>query len=162
MNAVKTYFRPAGQAKRPAVKAPPAPVNTQLPLPAPVAGRGHDTPLASPSSQGRSPQRTLYGSRSSSRPSSLFQQPFADVDQEALAQLKCDMMVDYIWRQQLKETWSASRPGEGVVLKKARNQYVCAPRTLASEPYGLFHAVQEMNVRVCLFYFFPIEARSLA
>ncbi len=59
-------------------------------------------------------------------------------------------MVEFVWQQQRRETWSTGRPGEGVVLKKTRGQYVCAPRSLVNEPGGIFEAVRDMNVKVAL------------
>lgn len=59
-------------------------------------------------------------------------------------------MVDFLGQQQTKKMWSTNHAGEGVVLKKARSQYVCSPRSLEDQPAGLFQAVREMNVRVAL------------
>jgi hypothetical protein len=62
--------------------------------------------------------------------------------------MKNEMMVEFVWQQQRRELWSTDRPGEGVVLKKARGEYVCAPRSLESERGGFFDAIRAMNVRV--------------
>ncbi|KAI9809406.1 MAG: hypothetical protein M1826_003919 [Phylliscum demangeonii] len=59
-------------------------------------------------------------------------------------------MVEYIWTQQCQMTWSSGRPGEGVVLKKGKGEYVCAPLSLARQPDGLFDAVRAMNVKVAM------------
>lgn len=119
MNSLKSYFRPAGTQQA-------AAADTRRPA------------------ESRMPSHP--GSRS--RPTSSYQYPLGDVEPDALLQLKSEMMVEYVWTQQRQKMWSVGRPGEGVVLKKARGEYVCAPQLLASRPNGLFEAVRAMNVRV--------------
>ena len=80
----------------------------------------------------------------------MFQQRSFDVDDEAILQLKHDMMVEFLWQQQRKETWTLDRPGEGVLLKKSRGQYACAPKSLAETQGGIFDAVRDMNVKVAM------------
>lgn len=62
--------------------------------------------------------------------------------------IRHEMMVEYLRGQQERMMWSLEEPDEGVVLRRVRGEYVCCPPDLAKEPFGLFKAVQEMNVRV--------------
>ncbi|KAK7710423.1 hypothetical protein SLS57_008386 [Botryosphaeria dothidea] len=64
--------------------------------------------------------------------------------------IRHEMMVEYLRGQQERMMWSLEEPDEGVVLRRVRGEYVCCPPDLAKEPFGLFKAVQEMNVRVAM------------
>jgi hypothetical protein len=48
------------------------------------------------------------------------------------------------------ETVAANMSGEGVVLKKVRDNFTCSPPMLRNEAGGLFDQVSAMNVRVSL------------
>ena len=159
MNGLKSYFKPAVQ-KGPA--GPPARtdgIKTPVPLRPMMEGPGTRSPTLLGTPQGsRGPTRP--GSRSTSRPGSSHHNPLGDVEPEAILHLKAEMMVEYVWKQQRQKTWSADRPGEGVVLKKARGEYVCAPQSLARQQDGLFGAVRAMNVRVSHLSFAKPSPRS--
>ena len=62
--------------------------------------------------------------------------------------MKTEMMATHILGQQRKRLWCHGNPGEGVVLKKERGQYACAPATLMTDSGGFYEAVRAMNVRV--------------
>lgn len=64
--------------------------------------------------------------------------------------LKCDVMVNWLYQQQMERLWTAGGIDEGVVLKKARGAYTCCPADITEEPYGFFKAVETLNVRVSL------------
>lgn len=149
MNALRTYFRPVGQRQQ--------------------AGHGINEPLAHDTQSysaryslglpgPRSPpmEKDIRGNASYSE-QGLHEVKYQNwserhplgehADSDAVLQLKADMMVEYVRQQQQRRMWSTNRPGEGVVLKKARSQYVCAPQSLAHYHRGLFEAVREMNVK---------------
>jgi hypothetical protein len=80
-----------------------------------------------------------------------------------MAALKCDVMVNWLHHQQEERRWTRGGPGEGVVLKRSRGAYVCAPEGLAAEDEdvdgwagegdawdgrGFLAAVRGLNVRV--------------
>ncbi len=44
--------------------------------------------------------------------------------------------------------WTQGDDDEGVVLKKSRRAYTCAPVDLVDEEAGFFDAVQALNVKV--------------
>lgn len=51
--------------------------------------------------------------------------------------------------QQMEKSWSRGFPGEGVVLKKRRDNFTCAPESLATES-NFYDMVVAMNVRVSI------------
>lgn len=147
MNGLKSYFRPAAPQQPAAeeTRRPAPPFLQEFPLPPTTEHHGARSPtLLGTPQESRTPSRP--GSRS--RPPSSYQSPLGDVEPDALLQLKSEMMVEHVWKQQRQKMWSIGRPGEGVVLKKARGEYVCAPQSLAYRTNGLFEAVRAMNVRV--------------
>lgn len=60
-------------------------------------------------------------------------------------------MVNWLHSQQEEKIWTGREEGEGVVLKKSRGAYTCAPSSLAHEDGGLLDAVKALNVKVMLF-----------
>jgi len=62
--------------------------------------------------------------------------------------MKCDVMANRLRVAQEERMWNADEGGEeGVVIKKSRGNYACAPLELAVEG-GLLEAVQKLNVKV--------------
>lgn len=57
-------------------------------------------------------------------------------------------MVNYLHQQQLEHMWSDGTPGEGVVLKKSRDQYTSCPAELSQYEGGFFDAARKLNVKV--------------
>lgn len=64
-----------------------------------------------------------------------------------LVELKADVMCNWLHQQQVEKMWSSSGPGEGVMLKKARDDYMCCPKDLQAERDGFFQAVRKLNVK---------------
>lgn len=88
---------------------------------------------------------TPYGSR----PVSVFPEgDFRNNAKEEINDIKCDMMVNHLYSQQMELLWTAGGHDEGALLKKSRGQYACCPSDLESEPNGFFKAIQTLNVRV--------------
>lgn len=86
-----------------------------------------------------------------SRPSSIFPDgDFRNAPLENVLHIKADVMVSWLHQQQVEKLWSTSLPGEGVILKKARDSFTCCPPSLRNEENGLFDYVAAMNVRVSL------------
>lgn len=67
-----------------------------------------------------------------------------------IVEIKSDVIVNWLYAQQVKNLWNQGTFGEGIVLKKARDSYTCCPMELMHERNGLFDAVRQLNVRVCL------------
>lgn len=97
-------------------------------------------------------------SRAHSRPPSLSLYPagdFRNQNAEEIADIKCDVMINWLHQQQLESMWSAGAPGEGIVLKRRKNDFISCPSDLKQERDGLFAAVSGMNVRVCHLFSSP-------
>lgn len=131
MKSFKSYFHPVGKKDQVSPHAAPAIVEKS-------------NPSSFPPSQGPS--------RGGSRPVSLY--PTGDFRNAALdeiTQIKSDVMVNYLHQQQLEHMWSDGTPGEGVVLKRSRDQYTSCPAELSQYEGGFFDAVRKLNVRVSLY-----------
>ncbi|KAL2353394.1 glycosyl transferase family group 2-domain-containing protein [Cryomyces antarcticus] len=69
---------------------------------------------------------------------------------EDINEIKSDVMVNWLYQQQMERLWTAGGHDEGVVLKKGRGAYTCCPSDIIDEPVGFFKAVQTLNVRVAM------------
>jgi len=67
---------------------------------------------------------------------------------------KFDIMSDYLRQQQLLRRWATKSADQGVVLKRARSDFVSSPSSLVGGHF--MEAIQAMNVRVSAFYAFPL------
>ncbi|KAI0879104.1 glycosyl transferase family group 2-domain-containing protein [Hypoxylon argillaceum] len=111
-------------------------------------------PAATPnySLSGTPMSRTPMGSRpGSSYRSSLY--PTGDFRnaRESLIDVKADVMCSWLYQQQLERQYATGiLPGEGVVLKKARNSYACCPPQLQEMKYSLYDMAAELNVRCAM------------
>jgi len=65
-----------------------------------------------------------------------------------LNDIKGEVMVNWLHSKQERKLWTMGEEGEGVMLKKSRGIYTCAPIHLAEEETGFFQAVQMLNVKV--------------
>lgn len=87
----------------------------------------------------------------SSRPASLYPAgEFRSSQAEDLHEIKCDVMVNWLYQQQMERLWTAGGHDEGIMLKKSRSAYTCCPADIIEEPYGFYKAVETLNVRVCM------------
>lgn len=58
-------------------------------------------------------------------------------------------MCSWLYQQQLERQYATGMlPGEGVVLKKTKNDYTCCPPQLRDISRGLYDMSMELNVRV--------------
>jgi hypothetical protein len=72
-------------------------------------------------------------------------------DFDALNEVRSDMMVNWLYEQQLRKQYATGEdPFEGVVLKKSRGNFTCCPPHMAALPDSLFAMVREMNVRCAM------------
>lgn len=63
--------------------------------------------------------------------------------------VKCDVMIQYLRQRQMEKLWSDGNPNEGVVLKRAKNDFICQPPELSGHVFGFFDEIRKLNVRVC-------------
>jgi hypothetical protein len=84
-----------------------------------------------------------------SRPSSIFPAgDFRNGDTGSILDIKTDIMVNWLHQQQMERMWSLEMPGEGVILKKARDSFACSPARLRQETNGFYDNIVAINVRV--------------
>lgn len=92
--------------------------------------------VAASSEQGRSPW--------TSRPGSLYQ----GSEVSASTELRCDMLVNWLYQEQMRLLWTNGGHDEGIIIKKGRGQYACCPPDLETTQDGSFlNAIQTLNVR---------------
>jgi hypothetical protein len=96
---------------------------------------------------------TPYGSRPASVISRRSMYPagdFRNSRRESLLDVKTDVMCNWLYQQQLEKQYvTGMLPGEGVVIKKGKNNYASCPPQLRELPGSLYEMAMELNVRVC-------------
>jgi hypothetical protein len=68
------------------------------------------------------------------------------------AEFKAQMMISWLHMEQERNAWKFinTGDGQGIVLKKAKGQYVCLPEELETDRSGLFRVLKRMNVAVSI------------
>ncbi|KAF2683165.1 hypothetical protein K458DRAFT_341123 [Lentithecium fluviatile CBS 122367] len=64
--------------------------------------------------------------------------------------MRADVMVNWLHSKQEERIWTTGAPGEGVILKVTKGQYVCCPTELRNDSSSLFDMVSLLNVRVAM------------
>ena len=83
------------------------------------------------------------------RPTSLYPVGgLGNSQAENLNEIKCDIMVNWLYHQQMKLLWTTGGYDEGVIMKKNRDQYLSCPADLIIGQHGLFEGIEQLNVRV--------------
>ncbi|KAI1327253.1 glycosyl transferase family group 2-domain-containing protein [Xylariaceae sp. FL0255] len=122
--------KPAGRSAKKAKKAAATP-NTVLGTPS------HRTPATS---------RPASTYAASLYPSGDFRNA-----PESLLDIKADVMCSWLYQQQLERQYATGiLPGEGVIMKKGRNNYACCPPHLQDMKYSLYDMAMELNVRCAM------------
>ncbi|MCJ1244565.1 hypothetical protein MMC30_001763 [Trapelia coarctata] len=86
-----------------------------------------------------------------SRPTSIYPSgDFRNGPSNDILEIKCDVMVNWLHQQQLEAMWTNGGVGEGVVLKKIKDQYTSCPQELQQTQGDLFDAVRALNVKVAM------------
>ncbi len=145
MNAFKSYFVPRKAASR----AQAAKEKSKSNVASEAPPRSDVAPRAPPASGLASP----VGSPSDSiRSSALY--PAGDFrnDHKSVNDVRAEVVCNYMYQQLLEKGYTTGAiPGEGVVLKKGKNDYAYCPADLRQYQYGLYDMSMELNVRVCDF-----------
>ncbi|KIW10772.1 hypothetical protein PV08_10071 [Exophiala spinifera] len=63
---------------------------------------------------------------------------------------KCDIMIKFLRQRQKEKLWSNNDTEEGVVLKRAKNDFICQPSELLFARNGLFEQISCLNVKVAM------------
>ncbi|KAI9835223.1 MAG: hypothetical protein M1837_003884 [Sclerophora amabilis] len=145
MLGLKSYFRPAGTKKEDNASG-----KHSSQTPSTVDSDGRNV-TRSPTLQGTGQTSRPASSYRNSRPGSIYPMgDFRNEEADAIMELKSEMMVNHLWQQQRRKMWFGGLANEGVVLKKTKGQYACAPQSLQYDEGGLFEAIRDMNVRVAM------------
>ena len=138
MNFLKSYVRPHGHGKAgpPPVAAPP--------LEMAPSGKS-----SSSFSNLKSGENSRPGTRSVSRPASLYPEgDFRNADLAGVNAIKCAIASEWLHQQQRKMQIYHGTHEEGVVLKRAPGDYITCPEFLASRPHGFYEAASGLNAKV--------------
>ncbi|KAH8670860.1 glycosyl transferase family group 2-domain-containing protein [Xylariales sp. PMI_506] len=74
-----------------------------------------------------------------------------DQIRESLLDVKADVMCNWLYQQQLEHQYTTGMlPGEGVVLKRSRGNYVCCPPQLREIPNSIYDMSMKLNVRCAM------------
>lgn len=101
--------------------------------------------------------------RSTIRNSAGFplEEPYSSLG--SLVDVKNDMMVKWLYEQQLRKTYNLGQSVlEGVVLKKARGSFTCCPPEMSLITNSLYAMVTQMNVRCAMTINTPVVRAVLA
>ena len=155
MKSLKTYYLSASSphsstsgGKGMADRKDPVPTEDQ------AQPETSDTPRTNSSSPTpRSNQSGIYQPSTNSsgllvsRPGHLSVQ--SDSQSSVFADLKADVTVASLYQDQRRNLYVADwNTGEGVVLKRSRNAYICQPPQLREHPGGFFDMASLLNVSV--------------
>ncbi|KAF2861281.1 hypothetical protein K470DRAFT_281569 [Piedraia hortae CBS 480.64] len=78
--------------------------------------------------KGSTPPSSSWSSSPISRPDSIYAAGGPRSSQaDNVNKIKCNVMVNWLYQQQMKLLWTANGPDEGVVLKKSSSSYTCCP-----------------------------------
>lgn len=94
----------------------------------------------------------LYGNSSGNVRSSSALSSRASVESSVVLStttaVKCEVMIQYLRQRQIEKIWTDGSPSEGVVLKRAKNDFVAQPPELAQQLFGFFDEIRKLNVKV--------------
>lgn len=143
MNAIRSYFRPAGGPN--ATGSKPAKNGRDPPLDA--ASRGMPLPQElSVLSGSPGPSTTCHPG---SRPVSVHPDgDFRNNSPQDVDEIKNAIGINWVYQVQNENMWSGNSSVEGVVLKKAPGQFIACPNDLTAERGGFFDAANELNAKV--------------
>lgn len=153
MAGLKSYFSPSRASNR---------RNRQPSIE--MSSSSSTTPSATPRSSPLSPSHDFwshlapahtsphYSRHNSGRNSPHPVGDFRNGTTKGIADIKCEVMVEWLHAQQEEHLWTIGQGDEGVMLKKGQGEYSCAPGELRNgtggEGMGFFDAVAALNVRV--------------
>lgn len=115
--------------------------------PAPAQASAQNTV---PASEGDYSDREAnsFGSTDRSVQSVHSQEPSHSAGSDAVRDIKCDILANWLYTKQEEKLWTGRTPGEGVFVKKSKGNYACAPVQLLNDDSNLYHAITELNARV--------------
>ncbi|EMC92102.1 hypothetical protein BAUCODRAFT_77902 [Baudoinia panamericana UAMH 10762] len=108
--------------------------------------------ITTPGSQTIPPNRSGAATPTGSRPASLY--PDGEISRNSasnLSDIKCEVMVNWLYQRQMERLWTAGGFDEGVMLKKGGGSgFAACPSELLDEPYGFAKSIEMLNVRCAI------------
>jgi hypothetical protein len=119
------------------------------------------TPSDTPG-QPLTPPRTHYASNSHTGDNtpiyySSFDSGSRSTQSEAVRDIKCDVLANWLHSRAEEKMWTAGTAGEGVFVKKTKGSYAHCPADLTDDGTGLFPAIVALNVQVCRTFTIPLS-----
>ncbi|TDZ51795.1 Glucans biosynthesis glucosyltransferase H [Colletotrichum trifolii] len=146
MDAVKSYFAPAPAA---GAELRQLPSSSSDPSKQAAQQQQQSTNTLPTPSNASGPYRT-HSNRTSARQSTTslaLTTGMRDKHASSIIDLRADVTVHSIYQDQLRKMYTSPwNLGEGVVLKKGRNDFICAPPQLSTVPNGFYDMVCQLNV----------------
>jgi len=62
--------------------------------------------------------------------------------------VKCEVMIQYLRQRQIEKLWTDGSITEGVILKRAKNDFVSQPQELQQQVFGFFDEIRKLNIKV--------------
>lgn len=72
----------------------------------------------------------------------------SSVGSNAIRDIKCDILANWLYTKQEEKVWTGGEPGEGVFVKRSKDSYAYAPREIVEDGTTLHQSITQLNVRV--------------
>lgn len=146
MVSLKAYFTPVAKEQKDAEKDGAITVMDEK---AAAGGQLSTTPAGYATPGTRRPSAFSVGGLGAQTPGSIYPVgDFRNAGLDEIMDIKCDVMINWMYQQQMELLWTAGGHDEGVILKKSRGTYTCCPSDIIDEPFGFFASIRALNVRV--------------
>jgi hypothetical protein len=144
---------PPRAAQRPTALSFPFPPSTnpetrQTSTPSPAVSFDHS------SFEQPQPRLSAKSSNLSVRTSAYPTGDFRNTSMQQLIDIKADVMANWLYHRQQEKMWTYDGWDEGIILKKARDDYVCCPHDLLARRNGFYDSLRRLNVKVWLHHSF--------
>lgn len=167
---LRNYFHPLDKdaaPPRPSLTTSVAQTSATSAAPSPPPMSIHSSPVFLQSSTNPNERSDSTGTHSSDKGkfsrapgSACLDGDFRNIPALQLMEIKADLMVNWLHQQQQEKMWIGDGCDEGVVLKKAKDDYVCCPPALRNQDNGLYHSFRKLNVKVSSLASFVSNRRS--
>lgn len=75
---------------------------------------------------------------------------FRNSSSPQLTDMKADVMANWLYHRQQERMWTHGGWDEGVIMKKARDDYISCPSELLQHRNGFYDSIKKLNVKVCI------------
>ncbi|KAK4157392.1 glycosyl transferase family group 2-domain-containing protein [Chaetomidium leptoderma] len=142
---IGSYFKADKAQAKPETTTPASPSRKNASHNQQPSVSENPTPSLRPDSE-LHPPTPRYGSR----PQSISGRSMKSTGSSVLDEIKHEVMVNYLYQQQCSHLWVSDGSGEieGVLLRKARGQYMACPPQLGNSPFA--QACAALNVQCAM------------